>query len=866
MHANIACSGSLFSKLRTMERVRVKGKFLYEGNNKFYLRGVTYGTFAPGSNGNQFPELTDVENDFREMAATGINCVRTYTVPPLYVLDAALRYGLRVMAGLPWEQHITFLDNPSLAAEIISRLQQEVKEVHSHPALFCYAIGNEIPSGIVRWHGPRKIKNFLRKIYQAVKMEAPDILVTYVNYPSTEYLETDFTDFNCFNVYLESPEKLQSYIARLHNLSGEKPLVLAETGLDSRRNGEMQQAAVLKWQIESIFSGGCAGLFVFAWTDQWWRGGYEITDWDFGLVTRDRQEKPALEAVTRAWTRIPVSLPKNPPFLSVVVCSYNGSRTIDECLTGLLKLDYPYYEIIVVNDGSTDGLPERVKKFPVKLITTSNQGLSHARNTGLQHARGEIIAYIDDDAFPDPHWLHYLAHAFIHSAHSCIGGPNIAPDDDGLIAKAVANAPGGPVHVLLTDELAEHVPGCNMAFRRQDLIRIGGFDPVFTNAGDDVDICWRLQQAGYTIGYHPSALVWHRRRNSVKAYWKQQKGYGKAEALLEAKWPEKYNRFGHLSWAGRIYGNGFLLPVKRKSGRIFHGEWGSALFQSVYQPAPGFWQAIPLMPEWYLFSAFTCLLGILGIFWPPLFWAWLVTAFMITVVIMQAIVSARHTIQPALKKYASPKLTCLIICLHLVQPLARLYGRMKNGLTPWRKRGAGISPRYFFRLRPPVLTHWSETWHSPEDWLAILEKSFSRQKIKARRNGPFDNWDLQVSAGLFMQYRGTLAVEEHGAGKQYIRFKTKLHLSAAALLIPLLPGALFLAALLEEEWIVSVIMGVLLLFTGLLFLLEKSGAMNSIHIAFARLKRTRHPVSALPAEEEKNESDSVTLPDTVMEK
>ena len=151
-------------------------------------------------------------------------------------------------------------------------------------------------------------------------------------------------------------------------------------------------------------------------------------------------------------------------------------------------------------------------------------------------------------------WLRYLAYAYQTTSHAAIGGPNIAPEHDGPIATCVANAPGGPVHVLLTDEIAEHIPGCNMSFRKDILLELGGFDPIYRAAGDDVDLCWRIQHTGRTIGFHPAAFVWHHRRNSLKAYWKQQKGYGKAEALLEAKWPEKYNGFGHLSWAGRIYG------------------------------------------------------------------------------------------------------------------------------------------------------------------------------------------------------------------------------------------------------------------------------------------------------------------------
>ena len=181
---------------------------------------------------------------------------------------------------------------------------------------------------------------------------------------------------------------------------------------------------------------------------------------------------------------------------------------------------------------------------------------------------------MDADARPDPHWLCHLATAFLKSSHAGIGGPNIPPLDDGATAECVANAPGGPIHVLLSDEIAEHIPGCNMAFWKTSLDAIGGFDPQFRIAGDDVDICWRLQDQGWTVGFSPGAVVWHHRRGCVRGYLKQQFEYGKAEALLERKWPERYNRMGHLAWAGRVYG----APLEKVLGgrwKIYYGTWGT---------------------------------------------------------------------------------------------------------------------------------------------------------------------------------------------------------------------------------------------------------------------------------------------------
>src|SRR5262249_57941003 len=144
-------------------------------------------------------------------------------------------------------------------------------------------------------------------------------LVTYVNFPTTEYLELPFLDFVAFNVYLETKDRLSAYLSRLQNLAGERPLVMAEIGLDSRRNGQARQAESLDWQITTAFEAGCAGAFVFAWTDEWVRGGRGIVAWDFGLTTRDRQPKQAMHSVSTRFAKVPFSFNPPLPTASVVV-------------------------------------------------------------------------------------------------------------------------------------------------------------------------------------------------------------------------------------------------------------------------------------------------------------------------------------------------------------------------------------------------------------------------------------------------------------------------------------------------------------------------------------------------------------------
>ena len=275
-------------------RPRVEGKFIFAGDEKLYVRGVTYGTFRPDANGQQFPSPEVVESDFAAMAANNFNAVRTYTVPPRWLLDAAQRYDLYVMVGLPWVQHVAFLDNKKQRLSNETRIRDGVRSCAGHPAILCFALGNEIPASIVRWHGAKRIERFIKRLYEIGRSEDSFGLFTYVNYPSTEYLNLPFLDFVCFNVYLEDQKRLEAYLARLQNIAGDRPLVMAEVGLDSRRNGELKQAEALGWQIQTTFAAGCAGAFVFSWTDEWFRGGFDIEDWDFGVTTRDRRAKPAL--------------------------------------------------------------------------------------------------------------------------------------------------------------------------------------------------------------------------------------------------------------------------------------------------------------------------------------------------------------------------------------------------------------------------------------------------------------------------------------------------------------------------------------------------------------------------------------------
>jgi GT2 family glycosyltransferase len=778
-------------------------KFLFVGDQKLYVCGVTYGTLRPGPDGGEYDPWT-VERDFAEMGHHRINAVRTYTVPPRWLLDAAVRHGLRVLVGLPWEQHVAFLDEPGRADSIEERVRAGVRACAGHSAVLGYAIGNEIPASIVRWHGARPIERFLERLYRAAKAEDPDRLVTYVNYPSTEYLHLPFLDFVSFNVYLEGQDELEAYVARLQNIAGDRPLLLADLGLDSRRHGEETQAVVLDWQIRASFAEGCAGVFVFAWTDEWWRGGFDVEDWDFGLTDRARQPKPALAAVREAFADVPFPADMPWPRVSVVVCSHNGARTIGDALAGVAALRYPDHEVIVVDDGSTDRTAAIARAHGAQVISTPNRGLAAARNVGLAAATGEIVAYLDDDARPDPDWLTYLAATFMTTDHAGVGGPNVPPPGDGWIADCVANAPGGPLHVLLADRVAEHIPGCNSAFRRACLEAIGGYDPQFRAAGDDVDVCWRLQERGWTLGFHAGAAVWHHRRGSVGAYARQQQGYGKAEAQLERKWPGKYNGAGHVTWGGRVYGGGLTLALGWKRARIYRGVWGSAAFQHSEQIGPGVLRSLPLMPEWYLLTGGLALLAALGAVWRPLLLCLPLLALALGAMLFQAGASAARASFTAAPRGRSERwrMYTVTALLHLLQPLYRLRGRLQHGLTPWRLRGV----RRWAAPRTRRATIWSEHWRAPEAWVGALEARLQRAGVGVQRGGVYDRWDLETRAGGLGAVRARLTVEEHGGGRQLVRLQSWPRVRPLALGTGLPLALLAGGACLDGAWLAAAVL------------------------------------------------------------
>ena len=807
-------------------RVTARGRFLHAGGEKLLLRGVTYGPFGPSAGGGDYVRAA-AENDFRHIRAAGFNTLRLYTPPPRWLLDAAGRNGLRVLGGLAWEQHVAFLDDRSRAREIVSRVAAQAAAVAGHPSLLGWTIGNEIPAPVVRWHGRRRTEAFLHRLHDAVKASDESALVTYVNYPTTEYLDLGFLDLVCFNVFLERRHELRAYLDRLQNLAGDRPLLLTEIGLDSAANGLEEQARSLRWQVGEAMAAGCAGAFVFAWTDEWHRGGEDVTGWDFGLTDRRRRPKPALSAVRAAFAEAPLAVAGGHPRVSVVICTYNGAATLAETCAAVQRLAYPGVEVIVVDDGSTDASAAIAAAHGFRVISTENEGLSCARNTGALAAGGDIVAYLDDDAAPDPHWLHHAVAAFEQDGVVAVGGPNLAVPGDGLVADAVAIAPGNPSHVLLDDRIAEHIPGCNSLFRRDALIAIGGFDPRFRTAGDDVDVCWRLQEHGGTIAFAPAAVVLHHRRGSLAGYLRQQRGYGRAEAMLERKWPDRYSASGHISWGGRIYASGSASRVGRhRRWRVYHGLWNSAPFQRLYAPSERGIDTMLLMPEAYLAIGCLTLLVALGLTWPPLL------ALAPLLVLAAGLIAVRAMTIVARARFPTRGLTPaeraarrgVAVALHLLQPLVRLHGRLRHGLTPWRRRPHSV------RALPVAreVKQWREQWSDPYDDLRAVRAHLVDGGAAVRLGGDFDAWDIEIAGGTLGGARVTTLVEEHEQGRRLIRASARPVFGGTGLCVIALTGVLGIAAIVSGAVVAAAVLLLAAVSLGARMLAEAGSAVATL--------------------------------------
>ncbi len=258
---------------------------------------------------------------------------------------------------------------------------------------------------------------------------------------------------------------------------------------------------------------------------------------------------------------------------SVVVCTFNRKEWLERCLDALLPQASGIAEVIVVDGPSTDGTRLLLESLEVErrimlVRQLSLEGISAARNLGLEKAKGEVVCFIDDDAIVEPGWLRSVLEGYGSESIGGVGGPVLDLQGRTTMGRNVVSMMGDWQEVPEGQEDGGFpvMVGCNMSFRTGDLRRAGGFDPEFRYHQDETDACLRVRSLGKRIGYAPGAKVRHAwcegsyRRDKILWYLRLRYLWGRNDALLVSK-----NFAGSVSFA-RYLGHKAMRSLLMRRG------------------------------------------------------------------------------------------------------------------------------------------------------------------------------------------------------------------------------------------------------------------------------------------------------------
>ena len=200
------------------------------------------------------------------------------------------------------------------------------------------------------------------------------------------------------------------------------------------------------------------------------------------------------------------------PFVSIIVPTLNRKKLLGNCLTSLFRMDYPrsLFEAIVVDGGSTDGTMQMVHNdFPaVRFVVEKRKGRSVARNIGCKYAKGQILAYTDDDCVVDKSWLRILVSSFDSKEIGAVGGTLFLMNQSKSIHSKFEGTPVGDFYLGDKELPAKYLITANLAVRRE-VFKKNRFDESLMYDLEDVDFCRSLIETGYIILYTPQAKVYH---------------------------------------------------------------------------------------------------------------------------------------------------------------------------------------------------------------------------------------------------------------------------------------------------------------------------------------------------------------------
>jgi len=240
--------------------------------------------------------------------------------------------------------------------------------------------------------------------------------------------------------------------------------------------------------------------------------------------------------------------PTSYPSVSIIIPVRNRPQEIRACLTSLAKLNYPAekIEILVVDDCSSDSTPTVIREFPVKLLALKmHRQASFCRNIAAGHANNEILAFIDSDCEADPDWLLDLTPVFREKSIAAVGGMidsfytiNQLDQYEKVQSSLTISS-----WYKRSNELDRffYVPSCNFLVRRDCFKALGGFKNDL-HVGEDVDLCWRIQNSGHQVDYRPVGTIFHKHRNRLQAFCHRRFDYGTSEPQLQKRHKDRRKR------------------------------------------------------------------------------------------------------------------------------------------------------------------------------------------------------------------------------------------------------------------------------------------------------------------------------------
>jgi hypothetical protein len=482
-------------------------KFFSRHGGRFFFAGMRLDGVGAALDFSGKVKLRRRLEDLKQEHTTGIVLTEAQLHPAIDVVTAA---------GMAALVEVTIASDELLDAArfgpLLSRLAHTANIYRSYTGLCGYLIDLRTDAATPA----KSVGRRMRDLVLMMKRHSANVMVASKYRPDAAITPLPEEDFLYAEVPPMAPAELRGTIAGIHELAYQRPVIV-----------ELAQVFPDQDQCVALaFRGGAAGVVAqpvpAAGAREW-----------LGLRILRSAETMPFAALEDSHS----SLAEPQPMVSVVVWGPQSEGASDDVLDSLSRVVYPNFEVIAVDENLARRAAVLQAKSPrLRDVRSPNPGLAASRNAGWNAAQGEIVAFIHPDCVADPHWLTFLVRTMEDGGlDGCMSATYALPQMSSLAAYIAADSRSAGA---CAPERLPH--GCNFAFRKDALTRVGGFDSRFGPDGSEVDLWWRMKDAGLRLGRSPAALVWRSGTVGVKGYLGQQSEHGRDETVLRATHPQQF--------------------------------------------------------------------------------------------------------------------------------------------------------------------------------------------------------------------------------------------------------------------------------------------------------------------------------------